>query len=124
VKKIAIFLTTITFIAALMILQINQNVALIQQSYTIRDKEKELAMVSDQYKQLVFEINSLHSPGKLQNKIIESGIHLIHPTNIKIIKNMVPVDATLLAKNVNVRDRFGILSSIEFIPEAHANSSE
>ncbi len=123
-KKITFFLTTITFLAILMVFQISQNVALIKQSYQIREKERELAMISDEYKQLVFEINALHSPGRLENKIIESGIRLIHPTNIKIIKNMVPVDTTLMAQKGNPRDRFGILSSIEFIPEAHAHSSE
>ncbi|MBN1492645.1 MAG: hypothetical protein JW938_00710 [Candidatus Omnitrophica bacterium] len=123
-KNIVLFILTISLAAVLMIVHINQNVALIKRSYVIRDKERELAVISDQYKQLVFELNALHSPGMLENKILQSGIKLIHPTDIKIIKNMVPLDATLLAKNINAKDRFGILGGLEFLPEAHANSSE
>ena len=116
--------SVIAMIGVLMIVHINQNVALIKRSYAINAKEKELAVISDQYKQLVFEINALYSPGTLENKIMESGMRLVHPTDIKIIKNMVPLDATLLAKNIHAEDRFGILGGLEFLPEAHANSSE
>ncbi len=117
-------MTVMGMLGVLMIVHINQNVSLIKRSYAINAKEKELAIISDQYKQLVFEINSLYSPGTLESKILASGIRLIHPTDIKIIKNMVPLDATLLAKNIHAEDRFGILGGLEFLPEAHANSSE
>lgn len=119
-KKAVWFVIAIVLVAMLMVMYIYQNIQAIQVSYRIQQKERELSAVSDEYKRLVFEVNALHSPAYLESKIRTSGVQLIQPTNIRFINNMVKVPPTLFAKDTHEN----LLGRLEFMSEAHANSTE
>ena len=121
-RKVFYFIGCVTVTVILMILYIYQNIQLIQASYRIRQKEERLAEVSDVYKKLVCEINALHSPAYLEGKMMQQGVKLVQPTNIKLLEQVVHIQPTLFAENVHARRPVNLLNTI--MPEAHAHTTE
>ncbi len=118
-KKIGIYLSLVLCVTALSVVYIYQNIRVMQRSYAIQAKEGELVIVSDEYRQLSYEVNALRSPERLENSIHEAGINLIHPTDVRFIKNIVVNDKGLAAHGVQMN----MMHYLELMPEAHASSS-
>ncbi len=122
-KGIIRFFIAVSMGTCLLILYIHQNVRLIQVSYDIRLNETRLAEVSDEYKQILFELDMLRAPASLEDKIMRANIDLVHPTDVQVIESAQP-DPLRIVHHAAYPTHLSFLGKLDFISEAHANSAE
>lgn len=116
-KKMFSTLFVVTFA---LILHVHTQTAIFRVSYSIQKKEKEMAVLSDEFKLKNFEVSKLHSLNYLDKRMKEMKLNLVMPKEVKVVSiPQVPqsriTEAPILQK--------GIFSFVSLIKEAQAKTS-
>jgi hypothetical protein len=87
-----------TFLAAVLITlsllaYVHQQTAILRISYSIGTKERELARLSEEYKQAKFRLSSLKSPQALSRRLAHTPLKLTSPKAREIIRVLKPIPA-------------------------------
>lgn len=96
-------------------------------SYSIAEKEKKLSKLSDQYRELKFEVSHLKSLNYLDKKRREKDVGLVAPEKVKTIR--VPVPSSRIMEEPVPNSEYSPLlkksltSVVGFIKEAQAKMS-
>ena len=69
-----------------LLLYVHEQVALLQVSYTLEDKSEKLVRLSEEYRNLKFELDQLKAPRLLEEKIKEMQLNLTLPNEVRVLK--------------------------------------
>ena len=109
-------------LTAALLLHVHTQVSIFQVSYSIQNKEKKLAALSDEYRIRKFEVSKLHSLVYLDKRKKEMNLNLVVPKEIKIVP--VPIVKPLVEPVMpNSLVRRSFFSFVNFIKEAQAKTS-
>ena len=106
-----------------LLLYVHEQVAIIQVSYSIEKKEREVARLSEDYKTARFKVARLRSPHVLNERMKKLSLDLTAPTDQKVLRVLkrkaVPVET-----EVRWPAPFQFLSLFHFVKEAQAKTSK
>ena len=69
-----------------LLLYVHQQVSVFQVSYDIEKKERQIARLSEDYKRAKFGLDQLRSPHALNERLKQSSLELITPTDQEVIR--------------------------------------
>ena len=116
-KRIMGFLITGTL---LLLLYVHQQISILQVSYSIEKKEREVARLSEDYKISKFELTRLYSPYLLSRRVKSASLNLTTPKAREIIKVTKP---RMIAPPAPVVPWPNRLPWFGFVKEAQAKTS-
>ncbi len=92
-----------------LLLYVHEQIALLQVSYSLEDKSEKLARLSEEYRNVKFELDQLKAPRLLEEKIKEMQLNITLPNEVRVLKTQaIPLQETQL-QNVSaspMSDRF------------------
>ncbi|KPK41874.1 MAG: hypothetical protein AMJ78_04320 [Omnitrophica WOR_2 bacterium SM23_29] len=83
--KVHRFLTITSIITTVALLYVNQQITLIRLSYDIKEQEKTCSFLLDRNKILLYNIEHLESPHRLEEVLLANNIELEVPSKERII---------------------------------------
>ena len=107
----------------LLLLYVHEQVSILQASYAIEKKEREMVRLSEDYKVAKFRVARLRSPAVLNQRMKELSLNLTIPTDQEVVKVLrlktVPAD-TKVSWPAPIR----FASWLPFVKEAQAKTSK
>ena len=115
---IALVLSTI-----LLLLYVHEQVLILKTSYSIENKEREVATLSEQYKIKRFRVDRLKSPAVLSRRVKELAFDFSAPEEQKVVTIMKPkLEREAIRENWQIPVQFS--SWLHFVKEVHAKTSK
>ena len=105
----------------LLLLYVHEHVVVLQASYSIEKKERELARLSEDYKVAKFRVLRLRSPHVLNQRMKELSLNLILPTDQQLIK-ILKLKSAPVEEAVSWRAPIQFMSWLHFVKEAQAKT--
>ena len=75
-----------TFAALMLLLYVHEQISLFHISYEMESKAERLTRLSEEYRQLRFEVEQLKAPRLLENKIKELSLNLTLPQEVRVVR--------------------------------------
>ena len=73
-----------------LLLYVHEQIALLHVSYTLEDKSEKLVRLSEEYRNVKFELDQLKAPRLLEEKIKEMQLNLTLPNEVRVLKTAAP----------------------------------
>ena len=92
-----------------LLLYVHEQIALLHVSYTLEDKSEKILRLSEEYRNIKFELDQLKAPRLLEEKIKEMRLNLILPNEVRVLKTSAPPLKESSLKSVSaspMSDRF------------------
>jgi hypothetical protein len=125
VRRIGRYILTLGIITVLLLLYVHQQVANLQVSYRLNKQQEQLTRMIDTYKNLRFELASLKSPTRVEQKLAEADIALVLPTEVKVVRaTTLPAHMLTVAKLSPETKKTSIFSVMGIEREAQAELSQ
>ncbi|MBI3999454.1 MAG: hypothetical protein HY351_02465 [Candidatus Omnitrophica bacterium] len=105
-----------------LLLYVHEQVSIIQVSYSIEKKERDLARLSEDYKTARFKVARLRSPHVLNERMKKLSLNLTAPTDQKVVRVLKPKPVPVETE-VRWLTPFQFLSLLHFVKEAQAKTS-
>ena len=101
----------ISFAACFLLLYVHEQISLFRVSYILDNRSEKLSQMSEEYRQLKFELDQLKAPRLLEEKIKDLSLDLALPKEVRVFKvTPTPVSETLIqnipTKTSPLPDRF------------------
>ncbi len=100
---------------------VHQQVSVLQLSYDIEKKERQIARLSEDYKRAKFALVRLRSPHALSERLKESSLELIMPTDQEIIR-VLKIEPVIQKTETSWPAVFQFGSLLHFVKEAQAKT--
>ena len=84
-----------------LLLYVHEQVALLHVSYTLEDKSEKFVRLSEEYRNLKFELDQLKAPRLLEAKIMEMKLNLALPNEVRVLRTPPASLAEVPLKNVS-----------------------
>ena len=85
-----------------LLLYVHEQIALLHVSYTLEDKSEKLVRLSEEYRNVKFELDQLKAPRLLEEKIKEMRLNLALPNEVRVMKTPAPPLPESSLKSVSV----------------------
>ena len=105
----------------LLLFYVHEQVSVLQVSYSIEKKERELARLNEAYKIAKFNVLRLRSPQVLNQRMKQLSLDLTVPTDQKVIKVLKP-QSIPVEEPVSWRAPIQFMSWLHMIKEAQAKT--
>ncbi len=80
---------------------VHEQIALLHVSYILEDKSEKLVRLSEEYRNLKFELDQLKAPRLLETKIKEMQLNLTLPNEVRVLMTPAPPVNETPVKNVS-----------------------
>ena len=114
----------IGFVSLLLLLYVHTQVAILQLSYAIQNKERQVAQLSEEYKLARFQLARLRSPQALSQRLKKMASVLVQPKDQEVIKVLRPKTVVPLQREGIGPAPLQFLTLIRIVKEAQAKSSK
>lgn len=75
----------VSFLAVFLLLYVHEQIALLHVSYTLEDKSEKLVRLSEEFRNVKFELDQLKAPRLLEEKIKEMQLNLTLPNEVRVL---------------------------------------
>ena len=88
----------VSAVAIFLLLYVHEHISLLRISYTLEDKSEKLVRLSEEFRNVKFEVDQLKAPRLLEAKIKEKQLNLGLPNEVRVLRTAaVPIQETPLA---------------------------
>jgi len=126
--RISRAITSIGIITLIALLYVHQQIELVKLSYAIERKETKLRDMLDHNEIVVYNIDNLESPSRLEQVLVSKNIDVSFPRRAQVIKSARYLSADRKVEHVRASalEQFGnMLRTIDiFTPRAEAQANE
>ena len=106
----------------LLLLYVHEQVSILQASYSIEKKEREVARLSENYKEVKFRVARLRSPAVLNQRMKELSLNLTIPTDQEVVR-VLKLRTVPAGTKVSWPAPIQFASWLHFVKEAQAKTS-
>jgi hypothetical protein len=123
-KGIGKVILMIAFGSCFFLLYVHEQVALLDVSYAIDAKADKVTQLSEEYRQIRFEVEQLKAPRLLEEKMKQMSMELTLPQEIRVIRIPAVLDTDASLKQISTRPMAGRLADFlgRFVDVAQAKT--